>query len=40
LPFGFLDCGYAVLNGIFLWLALKNKNDSSAVGRNPELVAR
>lgn len=41
LPFGFLDCGYALLNGIFLWLALKNRNDSGALdtGR-PELIAR
>jgi hypothetical protein len=41
LPFGFVDCGYAVLNGIFLWLALKNRNDSRAVGGGePALVAR
>jgi hypothetical protein len=44
LPFGILDCGYAVLNGIFLWLALKslkNRNDSGALGATkPALVAR
>src|SRR5215475_13404213 len=25
LPFGFLDCGYAVFNGILLWLAVKHE---------------
>jgi hypothetical protein len=24
LTFGFFDCGYAIFNGILLWLALKN----------------
>jgi len=24
LPFGFLDCGYAILNGILLWLATRS----------------
>jgi len=27
LKFGILDCSYAVLNGILLWLALKARND-------------
>ena len=40
IPFGIIDCSYALLNGAFLWLALKNPNDRALASRTPELVAR
>ena len=34
--FGFLDCGYAAFNGIFLWQALKQQEESLRLLQNQD----
>jgi len=41
IPFGLLDCGFAVINGILLWLALRHvqqERQSGSPGMTPRVV--